>query len=716
MKFGDDYEDLGEIDYPSFHKRLEETVFIVHEIMQDKKHFKPVFKELYNYMKQGFEKPEVRKHPLKFKFTTDEHEPIRTMEVRHFIINMIYWHPFMKFDKYDDLNEEHIYDCSCPTTKSSIDYINRKIIHPYRKEIDLAEMNSALDDMVYLLSRINNDFAVIMATTLDMESFIEMREKYPRFKELTETEIPEGMQPKSIEDLLDANLKEFVDIINTDPEPNNIRPLLITGAGINKGQLSQFAINGGLKPDIEGNVIPIPINSSFINKGLNSIANFYIDGQAGSKPLILNKTVMGKSGHFAYKTMTLTSSYRLSHTVHDCHSDRYIKYNVLTQKHLNVVNSRYYLDEATNTLKVIDADVDTHLIGQTILLRDPTTCCAPDGICPICYGDLSYVNNDPAFHAGRFAATKINEPIEQKILSSKHMLATNSNILNFGPGFDRFFVLNSNKIMLNLDSEENFKDWTLGMNTDDYFILDDMNQDGDFNYYTERFFVYNRKTGEVVNIQEEASHDIFFYGEVAQLIKKKDDDIVGVNLAALQEDLPIASINIANNELTTPLKNIMKLLDRVAHLGCTTVDDMVNHMVQLTIDSDITVDAVHCSMILKGLFRRNSDILLEPDWSDPETREDYQILTITHALIFNPSFTVSASFESLAKQVINPNTYRKYTKSDYDFFYTEDLHEASRKYYKKKKKRDRLAKYDKKYRKMVKKDGNPRREGPIQTT
>jgi hypothetical protein len=379
-------------------------------------------------------------------------------------------------------------------------------------------------------------------------------------------------------------------------------------------------------------------------------------------------------------------------------------YNVKSKKHLNAINYRYYLDEESGKLKVINSDTDDFLIGKIIPLRDPTTCCASDGVCSICYGDLSYVNNEPEFHAGRFAATKINEPVEQKILSSKHMLATNSNILNFGESFNRFFVLNSNKIMLNLDSEEDFSKWTLGMHTDDYFILDDMNQDGDFNYYTEKFFVYNRKTGEVVNIQEDSNHDIFFYGEVAQLIKKKDDDIVGVALDKLQEDLPIATINIANNELTTPLKNIMKLLDRVAHLGCTTVDDMVNQMIQLTIDSDITVDAVHCSMILKGLFRKASDILLPPDWSDPETREDYQILTLTHALIFNPSFTVSASFESLSKQVVNPNTYRKYMKSDYDFFYTEDLYDESRKYYKKKSKQKRLKRYKKKYKRMVKID------------
>ena len=90
------------------------------------------------------------------------------------------------------------------------------------------------------------------------------------------------MQPKEIEDLLSSSKKEFLDIIINDEE-NHLKPFLVTGAGINTGQLQEFAISGGLKPDVEGNVIPVPINSNYISGGLNSINNFYIDGQAGPK-------------------------------------------------------------------------------------------------------------------------------------------------------------------------------------------------------------------------------------------------------------------------------------------------------------------------------------------------------------------------------------------------------------------------------------------------
>ena len=687
-------DETGELNFAEFHNRLTNHVFIVHEFMKSKKSFKIVYHELYTYMKQGFEKPEVRKHPLKFKFTINPNEPIKTMEVRHFIVNMIYWHPFLDLGKSHELNDSHIYDCTCPTEKSSADFINNKIIIPYREEIDTEDINAALDDMIYMLSRINKDFALILGTTLDAESFSDMRERFSRFKELTECKLEDGMQPKEIEDLLNNNLKEFIDIIIGDEVGNNIKPFLITGAGINKGQLSQFAINGGLKPDIEGNVVPIPINSNFLYGGLNSVSNFYVDGQAGCKPLILNKTVMGRSGHFAYKTMTLASRYRLSRNTYDCHTVKPVKFEVKTKEHLKRIDKRYYVDEEDN-LHRINSDIDTDLIGKTILLRDPITCCSDDGICHVCYGDLSITNKNNALHIGRFAVTRLNNFIQQRILSSKHTLRTNSTLIQFNDDFYRFFIIESTDIKLNVDSEETFKDWNLVMTEDDYFQIDDMAENNDFNYYAERFTLVNKKTGEKIEISENSSRELYFFGYVSKLIKKRDDEYT-LNLDSIGFSAPIATINIENNEVSAPLKNIMKLLDNANHFGCETIDDMVNKCVQLTIDSDMPIDAVHCSVIMKGLFRRSDNILLSPDFSDEESSENYKILRVTTALLNNPSLTVSMSFESLGTQVVNPTTYNKYTPSDYDIFYRENIYDASRKYYQEKKEEKRIEKMKRK--------------------
>ena len=689
-------EQLGPINYEEFDEYLNSTVFIVREICYNKETHTDCLTKLYNFMKQGFEIKEVRSHPLMFKFENKDDEPIKTMQIRHFIINLILWYAFIVYEAQDKLDESKIFDCSDPTLKNLYSFMNRKIIIPYEKIIDSKVINRVLDKIIYKLSRIYYDFALIMGLTMDMRSFNDLRNKFPQFDELLRTKPEKGMQPKEIEEMIDTKMQEYLDLVLVRDKTNNLRPFLISGKGINKDQLSQLSIMGGLKPDIEGNVNPVPIDSNFIYGGLNSITNFYIDGQAGCKPLILNKTVMGKSGYFSYKTMTLSSLYRLSTTIKDCHSKRPIKFEVKSKKHLEKIDRRYYVDDK-GELQLINATKDDFLIGQTILLRDPTTCCAADGICPICYGDMHYINNDPYFHAGRFAATQINDPIQQNILSSKHMLKTISKLIEFtnSKDFSRFFKVDINKITINENSNENFKNWRMIIEEDDLFIIDEVSGEGeDFNMYAEKFTLHNKKTGEKIVIQESNKRDLYLFATISSMLKKDGDQYI-LPLDKVTEDDSIMKINIVNNELTTPLKNIIKLLDRKEHFGCVTIDDMINRICELTIESGMSVDTVHCSMLIKGLIRSRDNILLPPDFSDPDEVENYQILRVTDALIYNPSLTISLSYDNINNQIVNPVTYRKYCKSDYDKFFKEDIMDDVKEYYDKKKEEKKQKKLNK---------------------
>ena len=61
---------LGELDYEEFHNFLDSRVFEIHNmLLVDKESYKLYFTKFYNYLKQGFEKEEVRTYPVRFKFT-----------------------------------------------------------------------------------------------------------------------------------------------------------------------------------------------------------------------------------------------------------------------------------------------------------------------------------------------------------------------------------------------------------------------------------------------------------------------------------------------------------------------------------------------------------------------------------------------------------------------------------------------------------------------
>ena len=89
---------------------------------------------------------------------------------------------------------------------------------------------------------------------------------------------------------LDKLLKETMDIFKA--EKNNIVGIILrAGTGIKPKQLCEFLINGGMKPSLEGNTIPIPINSNTLTGGLNSVSSVYLDALGARKSLELLATL-----------------------------------------------------------------------------------------------------------------------------------------------------------------------------------------------------------------------------------------------------------------------------------------------------------------------------------------------------------------------------------------------------------------------------------------
>lgn len=365
--------------------------------------------------------------------------------------------------------------------------------------------------------------------------------------------------------------------------------------------------------------------------------------------------------------------------VQSCNTKRPVMYEVKDKDCLKKINRRYYyLNSDMYDMRCVNSKRDKWLIGRTIYLRSPMTCTCEDGICNACYGDLAYTNSEASFNIGAYASATMNNTIQQNILSTKHLLTTNSEELIFSEDFYRFFTLDASKFKLDQDSKENFADWNIRIYEEDLFEFN-AKEESDFNSYTDTFYLINKKTGEEIPIKElNNGLDMYIYAEVMAKFKKvKEKDYYEMPMTKLSsddsEDMYLAIIIIENNELTRPLKNIMRLLDRKDHYGCTTIDDLLNKMSDLLIECGHKLDLVHAEVIMRAIIKDKKAILTQPHFDDIGRKEDYQILTISSALLNNPSLTVSLSFQDLGKQVINPNTNIKCEMSSYDDLYRETL-------------------------------------------
>lgn len=645
---------------------LNKTIFDVNVIMRSISEFQETYDLLYNYMKMGFEDEKVRKHKLNYKFSKDTNT--YSMEIRHFIVNMLFWYPMMKMEISNLLNKDFVIDCSCLNKKQIMKYFNYKIIEPYRSKVSSIELNQIFADTIYRLGQISLDFNEIMAITINIQTFIGLEEGSEEFSDLIHTKFATTMQPAEIETMLHERTERLVNIMKHTK--NDLQPILNSEEGIKTKQLSEFAISGGLKPDMIGNTIPIPIDSNYLVGGLNSVKNFYIDKQSGRKAVVINKTQMGNAGHFAAKMMKVAKDTRVDFHTFDCGTHFPIDYFVADDAHLKIINrSFYYLPNDEGNLKVINYMKDKWLIGKMIKLRLPCTCGLRDNkVCPTCYGEMYKVNDDPMFGHGSYGAAISGNKIQQDTLSIKHLQTTRSITIEFPDKFYDIFKIDSATIIIDPSEIDEPNRWLIKIDNQNLVEFDQL----EFNSYTNEIILVDKITGEEFSLIEKNGGDIFLYQDIIENFSQ-NNNFIELDIGKIEDELMLGIIIIENDEITKPLKNLQNLLDTKKHFNCyNDINAIINRAADLIIESDINVMLVHFAMVIKNLIRKEEDIYQYPNFSVSKD-QPYVVLKLTEALIHNPSLTTGLSSQNLRTQLSNPITYMKHAKSTTDSFFKKSL-------------------------------------------
>jgi hypothetical protein len=648
---------------------LSNNVIIIEELAKDDKSYRESIEKYYDYIKQGFEYKELRTCPVHFRFFDKDDEMIHTLQLRHFVTNMMFWEPIVRMEVYEVINESYIVDCTKLSNGLIKDYIDEKIVLPFRTSIGNRKLNKVIHDMIFNLGRISTDFNIILGLSINVETFIDVANKNEEFNQIIRTKIDDSMQPNEIESYLSARTERQMNILME--EDNFLKPILRSGTGIKAGQFKEFAVNAGLKPDLDGNTIPIAVNTNFVVGGLGNVTNYYIDSLGGRKSIIMNKTVMGRSGHFARMVMLLSSTIRLRPDEEDCGSVHPIKMTVRTKKHLQRLHGRYYREPNARQYKIMTGK-ETNLIGKDILLRSPITC-ASKHICKTCYGQLYYTNKDLE-SIGGFAGSKITEPLSQSILSSKHLLTTQSEKIEFNEDFYKFFTINANEVMANPDNDDLDK-YSLVIIRENIQTIEEFGE-SEFNSFIDIFHVKDKKTGELFEVSELQAKELYIAPEMKDLMikPKGNKEVLEIDLAKVGDDDRIFVVEISNNELTKPLYNIMYLLNnkkRREEAGTFTIDQMAQRMLDLLIESKITSDSVHGELLIRPLIRSSSDVLKTPNFKRYDAIHEYDVLTVEGALQRHPSVLISLSFQDIGRQLVNPLTFRKRDTSFIDPFFQE---------------------------------------------
>lgn len=645
-------------------------LYILDDYLETYEQYRIFQTKIYNILRGCYVIPQCRDYPIQFKFTENSKD-VFTLPLRLFVINTILWYPFVELHGMDVLDKSFIiFD---PEVLPHIEnYLNDNLIGILTEyHVKPSSMNYAISEVLYNLRNISNDYSIILGLDFNIPMFIDLYSKNDRIRDIMECHFEDSMQPYEIEQELASMEKEFIGTI-TSMKNNPLGIALRAETGIKHKQLTEFAISEGLKPDISGRTIPIPIQTSTLIGGTNKPSAQYIDAGGARKSLIMNKKVMGVAGHFCKTVLMSARTLSMSTEISDCGTKHLVAYDILNKTVLKKMSGKFYrlTDDPDEELKLLNPKKDKDLIGKTIYVRSAVTCaCDSKHVCAKCIGMTAVTNADIADGISAFESEEITKVLNQNILSTKHLLSTNSEAINFNKEFYNFFTIVGGEINPIIDNNPNIKnieDYAIYVDPNDITKVEELDDDSLYNTVIEngRFYIRNiaDPSEPDIIIQVEDEKEIYVTKDAVDILKSNNNMI---KFSELDDDDKLFEVIIMNNELTKPLYDLMHLLNKQnAETINNTIDFISNKFLSLVIDAKIDVSAIACELITNRLIRSAEDIYKRPDFSR-ETLEPYVILTVSKSLEKNPSPLAGIGFQNIKRQLLSNDLFEKRTETSY---------------------------------------------------
>jgi len=508
-------------------------------------------------------------------------------------------------------------------------YVDFLIVETPKEKIK--ELKKSIAKSLECLASFMFLFNEVKGNTINIYDLITLMNKNKKVRDIVNFSINEKLQFADMEESVKKKCDELVNLILNEKGKNCFKDIVNT---VSIRQFQQMFVNISLKPDLYGKIYPTPINTNFM-RGMRNERDYFINAMGARKSLITNATYVRNSGYLSRKLSLLVLNQKLAE-VEDCESDDYIYVYVENKDILKKMKGRNYLED--KVMKVVDHK-DTTLLGKKLKIRSPITCkLGGNEICHTCYGALHKVNE---FHIGLTGVFALTNKMTQDLLSTKHLLQVNAAKISIPEVIYEFFELD--------------KDVLIAKSAFSITIDSILENDENGLIYIEEFII--TKDGIDTHIKLDNVELMLDLIEDKLTLKAAEEII---NIEPEQE---VFRINIENSELSTPLKKIIKKLESEEKLNENkSISLLLMEFLDLLNKSNINTPSVTMELILRELIRNPNDIQERPT---SFTGDDYVILKLTNALLYNKSLAITLAFERI-KYVIENNIFFKEADSVID--------------------------------------------------
>lgn len=356
----------------------------------------------------------TRKTKVNIKVSDDERE----ITLGRLFLNIVFLEPLIKNNI--KIIPEDIFMGGL-TQKSAEKQFNYLLKRFRENNIDYNLGRNYLANIINELSDLSAEKNSIVGNSISFRDFVRIEVEDPEGEKLFSPEVKQGSF-SDIESQFAVSGNNLLDYFKRHHEAE-LHPFVVSETGINKKQFTQFGKFIGLKPNIDGTVIPVTITDNFLH-GLSGIENYFINAKGTKLALLTNSKMTRRSGYLTRKLSLSNIDHYHDNNIKDCGTKHFVVINIDNKRKLRQFIGRHYYKINQETFEKLSDELFTiennseELIGQKIGLRSPVTC-AGKHVCATCYGrTLSEVNKD--VNSGLVAVNKLTEQLTQRLLSAKH--------------------------------------------------------------------------------------------------------------------------------------------------------------------------------------------------------------------------------------------------------------------------------------------------------
>ena len=574
-------------------------------------------------------KDKLQRTPIKIRHDVDNNETTEmyVIPLNRLLMSLSFLRPLMPY--IEDINIDDFLLRRYLSQKDRQNYLDMIVQLLKQRGVPITDIQQKVARMSLDWKMLLKDFAQADITIFTAENlFLEHYRDDETIREINNTEYPSDMQTA---DIVEENAKRYQVLKSIMIMRGNPFFLCDKYVGVLKGkQMEELYINFSQIPDGR-NIVPVIMNGNGFRAGYNQRSVFYTGAIAARVPDIMNKDYMGIAGYFNRNLMMVAYG-TISPTVWDCGSQNPIPIEI-DDVMLDMMDGRYYYDEKNSgILHVLNKD-DKSKLGRKLWFRSPCTCNLNEDCCHLCYGRRALKVGDLK---GGFVYTteQMTNPVQQNILSAKHLLKSNAEKIVFSANFDKWFVMDMSTIIPRDDKKF------------DIYIREDYTDN-----IAEQFTCYIGKDLEPVTISNYASINI----PEAILDKCKEvtiDDVSYYKISSykiLEADGQFCMIIPINIMMTQRYMDIMHLFElditKFEH-----VEDIVTRLAHMT-HGLIPILSTHGEILIGHHLRSVDNKLLRPNWLVPDQK--YQIMRLKTVLQNTESFTTALAFEQTKHHLLH---------------------------------------------------------------